>query len=257
MAEFEGYRSELIEFVKRSGRVSAEDLVRWARDKGLTMLTLYILVEEVLETGELRGSGDKRVIDEIFNLEIPSTLEPAQPAPQLQQPALTKRAPATSHAERREKARGRRRAVAERGSLLKFIAQEREEQPLPEKGSAERPEAGGIEEGGVQQEPVESSLELAAELRELLADEDLVKAVRYLERYWSVGKLRLIEDLENMGVKDPRRVLEDLLRRGLVEVVEPGIDGAGVVNAKEELIELAKRVRPSSTQLSEVFRRKD
>lgn len=261
MAEFEGYRSELISFVKRSGKVSAQDLVKWAKEKGLTMLTLYIIVEEVLEAGELKGSGDKCVIDEIFNLEIPSTLEPAQPAAPLPlQPAPAKRPPAQSLAERRERARERRRAVVERGSLLKFFTQEqdRAEQPL-ESVSKERPEAeDSVAESVVQAESAEASLELASDLRELLADDDLVRAIRYLERYWSVGKLRFLEDLENLGVKDPRRVLEDLLRRGLVEVVEPGFDGAGVVNAKEELFAIAKKiVQTSSTQLSDFFRKKD
>ena len=64
---------------------------------------------------------------------------------------------------------------------------------------------------------------------------DLETAIRYLGKYWSVGRLRLIDDLMGMGVKDPIKVINELARKGLIEITE-----LDVVNAKKELIEVAK-----------------
>lgn len=255
MAELEGLRRELVEFVKRTGRVSADDLVKWARERGLTMLTLYILLEESLEAGELKGGTGRQVIDEVFNLEVPSFVEATAPPQLLPQPPASRRAAQSES--RRERGREKRKARVERGSLLRFFAQEGEaEKPKPE----QEPQ---VELQGVSGERFEDAspprdskvqVELPAGFEELLADDNFVKAIRYLGRYWSVGKLRFLEDLESMGVQNPSRVLEELWRRGLIEVVEPGIDGAGVVNARENLLQIAKRVvQPTATQLSDVF----
>ncbi|MCC6059517.1 MAG: hypothetical protein LM563_04660, partial [Thermofilum sp.] len=63
-----------------------------------------------------------------------------------------------------------------------------------------------------------------------------------------------LEDLEELGVKNPRKVLEELWKRGLIEIVEPGFGGAGVINATEALLQLAEKVQPvKRSSLFEVF----
>ena len=64
---------------------------------------------------------------------------------------------------------------------------------------------------------------------QVLVDEDLRKAVEYLNMYRSVGRLRFEMDLKNCGVKDPKVVLEKLVK---LEYVKATPD---VVNATSKL----------------------
>jgi hypothetical protein len=277
MVDLEELKRDLLDLVRRAGRLSADELLKWAGERGLAPLTLYILVEEVLATGEVREGGGRRVIDEHFNIDIPSYLEPAkreevrqeEPPSQLLLP-LQRAARATP--EKRERARTRRKVRPTGGSLLRFLAAEEVEehaataaQPVEEAETAatseaqEAPTAPEALAGEVAPAPpppqtAEQQQAVPPELADLLADEDLAKAVRYLGRYWSVGRLRFLEDLEELGVKNPRKVLEELWKRGLIEIVEPGFGGAGVINATEALLQLAEKVQPvKRSSLFEVF----
>jgi len=274
MADLEELKGDLLELVRRTGRVSADEMLKWAGERGLAPLTLYILVEEVLATGEVREGGGRRVIDEYFNIDIPSYLELAreEEAPQEEAPPLLLQKVMRAAPERREKARARRKARPAGGSLLRFLTAEEVEEQTTVSAQAQVEEgviavsAGELQEATPvraetgEASPAPSSPQrveqqvVPPELADILADEDLAKAVRYLGRYWSVGRLRFLEDLEELGVKNPRRVLEELWRRGLIEIVEPGLSGAGVVNATEALLQLAEKVQPARrSSLFEIF----
>jgi len=69
-----------------------------------------------------------------------------------------------------------------------------------------------------------------------VGEEDLRIAIAYLNDYWSVGELRLIDDLKSMGVKDPSWVLRRLLELGYVERTP-----SGVVNATGKLPKVKRR----------------
>ena len=50
--------------------------------------------------------------------------------------------------------------------------------------------------------------------------------IQYLNKYWSVGRIRLIDDVHHItGI--PRdalsRILDSMGKQGLVEIVEPGV----------------------------------
>ena len=64
---------------------------------------------------------------------------------------------------------------------------------------------------------------------QVLVDEDLRKAVEYLNMYRSVGRLRFEMDLKDCGVEDPKVVLEKLVK---LEYVKATPD---VVNATSKL----------------------
>jgi len=66
-------------------------------------------------------------------------------------------------------------------------------------------------------------------------DEDLRKAVEYLNDYWSVGVLRFFSDLKMMGVSDPKAVLRMLIEKGYAELT-----ASGVVNATDKLPKVKK-----------------
>uniref|UniRef100_A0A7C3WTG8 Uncharacterized protein n=1 Tax=Thermofilum pendens TaxID=2269 RepID=A0A7C3WTG8_THEPE len=278
MVEIEELKGSLLDLVRRAGRVSADELLKWAEERQLAPLTLYILVEEVLSTGEVRGRGGRRVIDEHFNIDIPLFLELAkeETLQEEQQPlsllTTPRGAPRATH-ERRERARPRRRARPTGGSLLRFLTADEAEEHMTT-GVQTREEGSTAADAGKTQEavaaaetegpaslpspppPQPAEQQVPPELAEILADEDLAKAIRYLGRYWSVGRLRFLEDLEELGVKNPKKVLEELWRRGLIELVEPGFGGAGVINATEALLELAEKVQPATrSSLFEIFSR--
>ncbi|RLE97911.1 MAG: hypothetical protein DRJ57_04045, partial [Thermoprotei archaeon] len=83
-------------------------------------------------------------------------------------------------------------------------------------------------------------------------DRDLLAALYYLSRYWSVGELRFLIDLKNMGVENPEAVLRRLVEEGVVTRSE-----LGVVNANRE--EVKKRLKgapplPPSKSLADLFR---
>ena len=67
-------------------------------------------------------------------------------------------------------------------------------------------------------------------------EEGLKAAIAYLNDYWSVGELRLIDDLKYMGVRDPPRVIRRLLELGYAERTS-----SGVVNATDKLPRVKRR----------------
>jgi hypothetical protein len=67
-------------------------------------------------------------------------------------------------------------------------------------------------------------------------EEGLKAAIAYLNDYWSVGELRLVDDLKSMGVKDPPRVVRRLLELGYAERTS-----SGVINATDKLPRVKRR----------------
>jgi len=64
----------------------------------------------------------------------------------------------------------------------------------------------------------------------------LLKAVEYLNNYWSVGIIRFINDLKLIGVSEPERILRRLLELGFVEY-----SPVGVLNATDRLPKVKRR----------------
>ena len=67
-------------------------------------------------------------------------------------------------------------------------------------------------------------------------DEDLKIAIDYLNSYWSVGEIRFILDLKNLGVKDPEKIIDTLWEKKYIE-----IDDLGVITATENLPKIFKK----------------
>jgi len=65
--------------------------------------------------------------------------------------------------------------------------------------------------------------------------QDIVRMKGYLREYWSVGLLRLFDDMSKSGVKDVNEVLKFLLQEGSAELA-----GLSVVNAAGKLIKDVK-----------------
>ncbi|RLF15702.1 MAG: hypothetical protein DRJ97_03220 [Thermoprotei archaeon] len=74
-------------------------------------------------------------------------------------------------------------------------------------------------------------------VEEAVPDKDLELAISYLNDYWSVGELRLIDDLKLMGVSEPQKVVRKLVELGYVER-----SPSGVINATEKLPKVKRGV---------------
>ena len=78
------------------------------------------------------------------------------------------------------------------------------------------------------------------EAEEHVADEDLEKAIEYLNDYWSVGIIRFLEDLKMLGISKP-----DLVLRKLVDLGYVTYSPIGVVNATGKLPKVKRSRRLS------------
>ncbi len=235
MEDYASLKGDLESFIKGKGSVSAEELVEWAKRKGISEITLYVLVQELLESGEFRGEGELQVIEPVINIEVPSrvvyvkkTVQPIRPAR-----VLTPK----------KSSRKKTRAVSTH-SLLKFFQTEVEsEAEEPEHEEIERvKEEAPREETPTKTVATEKEGGDLSGLEDLLKDADFLKAIRYLGRYWSVGKLRFLSDMVNEGIElgKAEKILLELRRRKLVELTENN-----VINASEELRKLYRKTQPS------------
>lgn len=69
-------------------------------------------------------------------------------------------------------------------------------------------------------------------------DRDVCTMKRYLSEYWSVGELRLFEDMSRLGIKDVNEVLKKVAEQGYIVLASQS-----VVNATEKLLQEAKTAR--------------
>ncbi|QOJ79381.1 hypothetical protein IG193_02655 [Infirmifilum lucidum] len=244
MEDYASLKGDLESFIKSRGSVSAGELVEWAKRKGISEITLYVLVQELLESGEFRGEGEPQVIEPVINIEVPSRVVYVKKAVQ---PARPARAPTP-----RKTSRKKTRAVSSH-SLLKFLQAEVESEA--EEPEHEEAGIGGVEGEAPSKEAPARTTATEKEggdlsgLEDLLKDADFSKAIRYLGRYWSVGKLRFLSDMVNDGVElgKAEKILLELRRRRLVELTENN-----VINAGEELRKLYRRTQ-SSLPLYDLF----
>jgi len=58
---------------------------------------------------------------------------------------------------------------------------------------------------------------------ELLKDPEMRKVIEYLSEHWSVGDLRIMNDLEKMGIQNPRRLIRKLLDLELITYHPNGV----------------------------------
>jgi len=253
MEDFAVLKSELVEYIKSKGSVSAREALEWAKGRGVSELILFVLVQELLESEDFRGEGGFEVIEPVIHLEIPARIVYAKKPPQ---PAK----PATSLPSKRPKETksGRRTKPKPSQTLLKFLESGEEKERKSEGVQGESSEDERSEEPAepTPQTPpgseAKEEIGVPSEAEKLSQDPDFSKALRYLGRYWSVGRLRFLEDMVSEGVElsKAEKILIELRRLGLVELTENN-----VINAREELRRLYGKPQ-TSTSLYDVFKKK-
>lgn len=104
---------------------------------------------------------------------------------------------------------------------------------LIEVGKLIAPE-GYSDRGDELEPPTPRSLEMPK-----ISERDVRAMKRYLCEYWSVGELRLFEDMSRGGMKDTGEVLKAVLSQGYAELTL-----SSVINATRKLLDEEGRSRP-------------
>jgi len=253
---------KLIEYIKAHKKINAGGLLGWAKVNDIGFLTLSMLVEDLKERGYIIVSQDEEEVGEaLFKIKLPrevSWAEATKTDTKTEEKVVKKetqiirgmktghliKTKKSLHPPRREKTRTRKRVKPpSTPSLLSFFekpepVEETEETEKLPKEAEEENEIGEVDLTAYREtissdsilaftkKPVETSVE---EKKGSL-EEDLLKAIKYLNNYWSVGEIRFALDLRALGVRDPTLVLQELLKRKYVERNE-----LGVINATDKL----------------------
>ncbi len=273
-------KTQLVSMIQKRKRVTADELLKWCEEQKVGRLLLYIALREILTMRGFRGSGERviasiRAGGQLTNLVIPSIIEVA--ASPVETTRVTTR-------KARHAMTGRKGA-----SILDVLIESQE--PKRESASLQQAQkTQEVKQGqeAVALRPVETQVKAKAEveakqentralvevnyvsletkdflellknsLKEELGEEIdeafkvAIEVLQYLARYWSVGELRLKQDITRKLSMDQERafniidgVLKALRRMGIIEIVEPG-----VINRIKDLPSGIVRVRLDSLLL--------
>ncbi len=211
---------EVYKWIESKGKVTRDELLKWAKENEIGSLIAAIVVNDLLDEGRLIGEG---------NYEPPSDapFAPAIPAI-IRVPKRARKQRMIIEVKKEEKQHkvkpSRQRATVKSGikrttTLIEFLFEEKAERKKAEERVVETPRVESVqveiekEEVG-EEEKIGGTEEEYKELAEY--EEDVRKAIIYLNEYHSVGEYRFFEDLKAMGVKNPRQVMYKLLSLGFI-----------------------------------------
>ncbi len=236
--EFEKLVKQLETYlILKGGIASVEELIDWGDKNGIGAITLQAIVHELLRKGIIEAGEESVMVEGMPPVELPTMLKLKKPAKKREEPAAKKHRPTKRRAKPRDVTSlmnfiSQPEALTKRKNEkpqhkpiqkppVKHVKKEKPTmllEPVLQKPSVQRYEAKKAE---AEVPPTPSSEEL---------DEDLRKAISYLNSYWSVGEIRFLMDMKNMGVKHPENLLKRLLELGYVER-----STLGVINATKLL----------------------
>ncbi|RLE50877.1 MAG: hypothetical protein DRJ21_01250 [Candidatus Methanomethylicota archaeon] len=212
---------ELVKFIKnKGGQASFEELLKWAEENDIGTITLSIALNDLIEEGIISAPEGFLEPEGILTAyPIPKTVEIAREIETIKE-EVKGEVEAEELKEVEEIKREEAVKVEEEAEIIpieeaegKFEAIEVAEETSPETAEAElKPEV---------KHEAEKPIDL---------EEDLNKAIEYLNEYWSVGVIRFLEDLKLLGVSKPDAILKKLIDLGYVTY-----SPIGVVNATNKL----------------------
>ena len=200
----------LYKFIEEAGgSVTFDKLVEWAEENDVGIITLSIALNDLIEEGKISApEGFFEPEDYVIALPVPRVV------------TLSKSEVVEEKIEAPEESElqvSSTESVAAEAHIESF--------------------EGSSEAGEVEAVKIKQAVE---EFEESVSDDDLEKAIEYLNDYWSVGVIRFFEDLKMLGVSKPDRILRKLLELGFVTY-----STMGVVNATEKLPKLKRSRRLS------------
>lgn len=219
--EYKNLLRKLIALIKDKKEITSEELLEWAEEQDIGVITLQVLIDDLRSKDFIEMSSEEKVVKSLLgNVSIPSTIRVK----------MTKRLIKREEVRSRSIPRKRRKGI----SILDFV--EVEESP-----KVEEKEPKTIE----REEKKTTNLKLALD-RETISkftqkkpvkseSNEISLAISYLNRYPSVGSIRFAIDLKGMGISDPEALMRKLLDLGYIV-----IDELGVVNATDKLPKIDK-----------------
>jgi len=236
MSDFEDLLKDLMKELRKKGTLKSSDILAWGERRKLTPLTLYLLFEELKENREVKLSEEKELIDESLELYIPKKVEYVASSSSMRE--IPKERSNLKVRKSLRKTKLKRKKGVKNSSQVNLVNFLKEKEEVKGKTKdVSKPEASLPEDREVTQEQV---IVIQEERAPSFDDPDLVKALDYLSKYWSVGEIRFIQDLKRLGVRNPREVIEKLLSHKLISRSK-----LGVINAEKKLLEVYKP-RPTS-----------
>jgi len=219
--EYKNLLRKLIALIKDKKEITSEELLEWAEEQDIGVITLQVLIDDLRSKDFIEMSSEEKVVKSLLgNVSIPSTIRVK----------MTKRLIKREEVRSRSLPRKRRKGI----SILDFV--EVEESP-----KVEEKEPKSVE----REEKKTTNLKLALD-RETISkftqkkpvkseSDEISLAISYLNRYPSVGSIRFAIDLKGMGISDPEALMRKLLDLGYIV-----IDELGVVNATDKLPKIDK-----------------
>ena len=216
-------KSWIISLLTRRQRVTLNELLEQAESKGIGRLALFIAINQI--TQEERDIIARNPIEitriSIGNEEIRISL------PQ--------------EMEKKQITRQRRQHTKSTANIMDVLfkeqqkeeqkqeqKQQKEEQKQEQKQQKEEQKQGQKQQKEEQkQEQKQQRLNITLPgFNESDVERGVMAIIQYLNKYWSVGRIRLIDDVHHItGI--PRdalsRILDAMGKQGLVEIVEPGV----------------------------------
>jgi len=234
--EYEALLEELYNLVLQEKKITYDYLLKWINEHKISPLTLYLLINDLKKERRVEVSKDSIIIDEDLKIAIPKEIflvineenkEVKEIKPSTSKTIIKKEKKSTKPKKKSTRTRSeKRKIVPATKSLLEFF-------DAPQQGGQERKNEE-VSEKIIEEKKVEKKTKITEKNTEeidfdSLEDENLRKALKYLLSYWSVGKLRFLEDLKGMKVNNPEEVLSKLIDMGYAERTR-----LGVINLKKE-----------------------
>jgi len=250
MSTYEELLNKFKEYVKRKGRVSLDDMKKWAEENEVGLITLSVIVNDLITNRELQPIGEFKELDE-EELALPLPEEVVVPSESEEEVLILKPKEEKKKAKRegilrtRKEKRVMKTKLSKISPLFKWSEEEEEVEIETEIKKEEKREKLSVEERREKEEEkvIKIKEEPISKVEEY--DEDLKKAITYLNKYHSVGEIRFLIDLESLGVKNPREVMYRLAELGFI-VRKP----IGVIDATEKLPKVKIKDEEESIELT-------
>ncbi|RLE89917.1 MAG: hypothetical protein DRJ49_01470 [Thermoprotei archaeon] len=212
--EYKSLLKSLVDFVRKKKEISSEELLKWANEHDVGVITLQVLIEDLKSKGSIEVSSEEREISCLLGrITIPSSIK------------IKRVYEEVKRSRPKPKVRKKERGM----SILDFIeseepsVEEEKVSPIKEREEERTPEL----KLALGRETISKFTEERKAIRE---HDEIDLAINYLNRYPSVGSIRFAIDLKGMGVSDPEALMRKLIDLGYIV-----IDDLGVVNITDKL----------------------
>ncbi|MFP3305878.1 MAG: hypothetical protein RXN93_00940 [Thermocladium sp.] len=216
-------KSWIISLLTRRQRVTLNELLEQAESKGIGRLALFIAINQI--TQEERDIIARNPIEitrisignEEIRISLPQEMEKKQITRQRRQHTKSTANIMDVLFKEQQKEEQKQEQKQQKEEQKQEQKQQKEEQKQEQKQQKEEQK----------QEQKQQRLNITLPgFNESDVERGVMAIIQYLNKYWSVGRIRLIDDVHHItGI--PRdalsRILDAMGKQGLVEIVEPGV----------------------------------